>query len=94
MIIRNLDHDDLKYTLDFRSVFFFYRKLHILRTSYKYPFGRYSPAYRLKRRTCEMCEATNIMITMHHVRKLSELESDTPWHALMPLRLMKWVYKI
>ena len=54
-----------------------------IKTEYKYPFGKYSPAYRLKNKTCELCGATKITAIMHHVRKLTEIKPDTPWNILM-----------
>ncbi|MFZ5754449.1 MAG: hypothetical protein ACOY3J_09425, partial [Bacillota bacterium] len=29
---------------------------------------------------CELCEAQNVDVWIHHVRKLSELEPDSPWN--------------
>lgn len=54
-----------------------------IKVKYRYPFGKYSPAFRLKNKTCELCGAKNINIIMHHVRKLSELKPDNPWNVLM-----------
>lgn len=54
-----------------------------IKTEYKYPFGKFSPAYRLYRKTCEMCGATNVTVTMYHVRKITKIKPDTPWHVLM-----------
>jgi hypothetical protein len=50
---------------------------------YKYPFGRYSPAYKLKQGICELCKAVNVRILIHHVRKLNSLRADTPWNIRM-----------
>jgi len=30
-----------------------------------------------------MCGATNVAVTMYHVRKITEIKPDTPWHILM-----------
>ena len=54
-----------------------------VKTEYKYPFGRYSPAYKLKQGICELCKAVNVRILIHHVRKLSSLIADTPWNIRM-----------
>jgi group II intron reverse transcriptase/maturase len=54
-----------------------------IKVKYRYPFGKYSPAFRLKSRECELCGAKNISIIMHHVRKLSELKPNNPWNTLM-----------
>ena len=54
-----------------------------IKTEYRFPFGNFSPAYRLYRQTCEMCGATNVAVTMYHVRKITEIKADTPWHTLM-----------
>jgi len=55
-----------------------------IKIEYNYPFGKFSPAYRLYRKTCEMCGATNVAVTMYHVRKITEIiKPDTPWHILM-----------
>ena len=54
-----------------------------LKVRYRYPFGKYSPAFRLKRKICELCGAKNVNVIMHHVRKLTELKPDTPWNSKM-----------
>lgn len=54
-----------------------------VKIEYKYPFGRYSPGYRLTNRQCELCEAQNVEVWIHHVRKLSELSPDSPWNLWM-----------
>lgn len=54
-----------------------------VKIEYKYPFGRYSPAYKLKQGVCELCNAVNVRILIHHVRKLSSLIADTPWNIRM-----------
>ncbi len=53
------------------------------KTEYKYPFGKYSPAYRLRNKTCELCGGIGVTVIMHHVRKLSEIKPTTPWNILM-----------
>lgn len=54
-----------------------------LKEKYKYPFGKHSPALRLKNSHCELCGAHNISVIMHQVRKLTEIKSDTPWNIVM-----------
>lgn len=54
-----------------------------LKPRYKYPFGKHSPAFRLKNSHCELCGAHNISVTMYQVRKLSEIKPDTPWNIAM-----------
>lgn len=54
-----------------------------VKIEYKYPFGRYSPAYKLKQGICELCQAVNVRILIHHVRKLKSLRADTPWNIRM-----------
>ncbi|WP_242847208.1 reverse transcriptase domain-containing protein [Desulfosporosinus acididurans] len=54
-----------------------------IKIEYKYPFGRYSPAYKLKQGICELCKAVNVRILIHHVRKLNSLRADTPWNIRM-----------
>ena len=54
-----------------------------IKIEYKYPFSRYSPAYKIKQGFCELCKATNVRILIHHVRKLSSLREDTPWNIRM-----------
>ena len=54
-----------------------------VKIEYKYPFGRYSPAYKLKQGICELCKAGNVRILIHHVRKLNNLVGDTPWNIRM-----------
>jgi group II intron reverse transcriptase/maturase len=54
-----------------------------IKIEYKYPFGRYSPGYRLKNRTCELCEAHDVNVWIHHVRKLQKIKPDTPWNVWM-----------
>ena len=54
-----------------------------VKIEYKYPFGRYSPAYKLKQGVCELCNAVNVRVLIHHVRKLSSLIADTPWNIRM-----------
>ncbi|OPJ57345.1 reverse transcriptase domain-containing protein [Clostridium oryzae] len=59
-----------------------YKDLDII-TKYKYPFGKYSPAFRVKSGYCELCGASHVRIVMHHVRTLKGLSPDTPWNKLM-----------
>ena len=54
-----------------------------VKVRYRYPFGKYSPAFRLKRKICQLCDANNVNIIVHHVRKLTELKPDTPWNIKM-----------
>jgi len=54
-----------------------------LKPMYRFPFGKYSPAYRLKNNNCELCGARNIAVVMHHVRKLTELKANSPWNIKM-----------
>lgn len=54
-----------------------------IKIEYKYPFGRYSPAYKLKQGICELCKAVNVRILIHHVRKLNSLRADTSWNIRM-----------
>ncbi len=54
-----------------------------VKVEYKYPFGRFSPGYRLKNRKCQLCEAENVDVWIHHVRKLSELTPSCPWNIWM-----------
>lgn len=54
-----------------------------VRVEYKYPFGRYSPGYRLLNRSCQLCEAQGVDVWIHHVRKLNEIEPDCPWNVWM-----------
>lgn len=54
-----------------------------LKTEYRYPFGKYSPAYRLKKKQCELCGTKGVSVIMHQVRKLSNIKPNTPWNSLM-----------
>jgi group II intron reverse transcriptase/maturase len=54
-----------------------------VKVKYRYPFGKYSPAHRLRNRECELCGAKHISVIMHHVRKLTEIKPNNPWNALM-----------
>lgn len=54
-----------------------------VKVEYRYPFGRYSPAYKLKQKTCGLCGATNINVFIHHVRKLKDIRPDSPWNIRM-----------
>lgn len=54
-----------------------------VKVEYRYPFGRFSPGYRLKSKRCQLCEAENVDVWIHHVRKLRELELDSPWNIWM-----------
>jgi Type II intron maturase. len=54
-----------------------------IRIEYKYPFGRYSPGYNIKNRYCQLCNAHNVDVWIHHVRKLSRIEPDSPWNSWM-----------
>lgn len=54
-----------------------------LRVEYRYPFGRYSPGYKLKSRYCQLCEANDVDVWIHQVRKLSKIEPNSPWNNWM-----------
>ena len=54
-----------------------------LKPKYRFPFGKYSPAYRLKNNNCELCGAQNVSVIMHHVRKITELKANSPWNIKM-----------
>lgn len=54
-----------------------------IKIEYRYPFGRYSPGYNLKNRHCQLCDAHNVDVWIHHVRKLSEISPDNPWNTWM-----------
>ena len=54
-----------------------------LKPKYRFPFGKYSPAYRLRNKSCELCGARNVSVIMHHVRKLTELKANSPWNIKM-----------
>ncbi|MBX4163769.1 reverse transcriptase/maturase family protein [Priestia megaterium] len=57
----------------------------------KFDYGRSSLISRLKAERCEWCQAENVDLEIHHVRKLKDLKGKKLWEQMMIARIRKTI---